>query len=223
MRSGCAVRDATDARRRLAHHGAGRLAAPLPRRASTGRGSRSCGTTPTRTRRRRRCGRTRDRRCTAIRSTAPRTQSQITLRKNFLATGSFLERRPAARARPARLREPARVRHVHEPARVALRPRRRPRRSRSRSRAAQHRADARLVLGRSAPAAGTRRAASATCAAAVALDARGDRRRAAPRSGSGSTPAGPLAESRRRSNRCGRCARRRECRSCCTSPARART
>ena len=50
------------------------------------------------------------------------------------------ERRPAAGARSARLREPARVRHVHEPARPALRPRRRPRARGHSSRAAQHRA-----------------------------------------------------------------------------------
>ncbi len=65
------------------------------------------------------------------------------------------------RARSPRVREPARVRHVHELARAALRPRRRPRaRGRARPRAAPR--DPRLVLGRSAPACRSRSCRSAT-------------------------------------------------------------
>ena len=147
-------------------------------------------------------------------------EAQITLRKNFLATGSFLNDDRAGRARPARLREPARVRHVHESARVALRSRRRPRaRGDDRARATPRRA--RLVLGRSAPAAGHRR--SGRRHAPPRSRSRATRStRAAPRSGSASTrPATRRVTSR--SNRCGPRARRRACRWCCTSPARART
>ena len=131
--------------------------------------------------------------------------AQITLRKNFLATGSFLNDDRAGRARPARLREPARVRHVHEPARVALRPRRRPRaRGHDRARAAPRRA--RLVLGRSAPAAGHGR--SRRRHRGRGRSSRATRStRAARRSGSGSTrPVTRRVTSR--SNRCGPRARR---------------
>ena len=71
---GRGLRDSTDARRRLAHHGAGRLAAPLPRRRRPGSGSRSCGTTPTRTRRPGDAVERARPRCTAIRRTAPTTR-----------------------------------------------------------------------------------------------------------------------------------------------------
>ena len=136
--------------------------------------------------------------------------------------GSFLERRPPARARSARLREPARVRHVHEPARAALRPRRRPR-ARGRARARRSTApmldwcsvDPRLLPVTVVPVGDMRRRGRARRAKRSTAAARRDLDRPV-------LPAGPLAEPRRRSNRCGRCARRRACRSCCTSRARAR-
>ena len=124
--------------------------------------------------------------------------------------------RPAARARPARLREPARVRHVHELARAAHRTRQRPRRSRSRSRAASTgrcstwcSVDPRLLPVCVVP--------LGDMAAAVALDARSDRRRRGRVADRPVLPARPLAEPRRPragvgdvrgSGRAGRAARR---------------
>ena len=149
-------------------------------------------------------------------------ESQIMLRKNFLATGSFIEDRPAARARPARVREPARVRHVHELARSCASNATATRSSRSTFAPRQHRAIARLVLGRPAAAARSPSCRVGDMAAAVALDARSDRRAARPRSRSASTARPATRRATSSSNRCGRCARRRVCRSCCTSRARAR-
>ena len=93
-------------------------------------------------------------------------------RKNFAATGLVRRRRPAARARPARLREPARVQHLPQPPPARLGARRRPRPRLRRGACPQPRHD-RVLLGRSAPAAdaATCRSPTSTVRAAMAEEA----------------------------------------------------
>ena len=169
----------------------------------TANGSRSCWTAPT-------SDTTpadaiaRPRHAPRSRSTAPTTPRRSRCaRTSSRPARSSSDDRPA-RARPARLREPARVRHVHEPARAALRSRRRSRARRSQVARAQHRAvldwcsvDPRLLPVTVVPRRRHGRRGRA--------DARGDRR------GRGrdlDRPVLPPATRRATSisNRCGRCA-----------------
>ena len=158
--------------------------------------------------------------CTTIPRTAPRTRPQITLRKNFLATGSFLNDDRAAALDLLgfasqlvfdTFTSPHALRFDrdgdHELAVTIAR--------------AQHRAvldwcsvDPRLLPVTVVPV--------GDIAAAVALTTRRDRR-GQRRDLDRAVPGRAIRRATSRSSRCGPRARKRACRSCCTSRARART
>ena len=146
--------------------------------------------------------------------------SQIMLRKNFARDRFVHRRRPAAGARAARLREPARVRHVHELARAAHRARRR---SRARDRGRARASTAPCSTGARSTRGCCRCASSRSATWPPRSRSRARRSTAArPRCRSASTARPATRRATSISSRCGRCAPKRACRSCCTSRARAR-
>ena len=217
--SACTRRD--HARRRLAHHGAADWLAPVSRRRRPGEACRSLGAATTI-----RAGRVSTStvfdRAHADPEYRAEDESQIMLRKNFLATGSFIERRPSARARAARVREPARVRHVHELARAAHRTRGRP--------GAGGRGRARRSTAPCSTGARSTRGCCRSCVvplgdmpAAVALAREAIDGGAAAIQIGQYCPPGHSPSAHRPRTAVGDVPKRPACRSCCTSPARART
>ena len=147
-------------------------------------------------------------------------ESQIMLRKNFSATGSFLnddrpQRSTCSASRASSCSTRSRARRSCASIATAITS------SRSRSRA---RSTARSSTGvRSTRACcPSRSCPSATWTPRSTLAREVDRRAAPRRSRSASTARPITRRVTSRSNRCGRCARKRVCRCCCTSPARAR-
>ena len=218
-RSRHGVRDPTDARRRLAHHGAAGVARGSSGRANTAPGC-PCWERPTR-RARRDSTSTASGVPTPIPEYRAEDESQILLRKNFAATGSFIE---ADRPRALDLLGFASqlVFDTFTSSHVLRIERDGDSRARGRGRARAAPCDARR--GARSTRACCRCASSRSATWRPRSRSHGRRSTAArPRCRSVSTARPVTRRVTSTSNRCGRCAPRPACRWCCTSRARART